>query len=158
MKVRWIISISLAFFSLLAACRPPLPAMPAPALSPRPTDPITPAFLTPVQPAPDEIVVTGLSVSGHGTSIAIDGKSSLPDGSCLLSRFFVGDQPQDWWPAEDCAQVKDGQWQFKVPLGEAGRPEALSNGLEYAFYFWWRDDPAVQSQRFYFDLQGPPPV
>jgi len=157
MKVRWIISISLAFFSLLAACRPPLPAMPAPALSPRPTDPITPVLPTPVQPASGTIVVTRLSVSGHGTSIAIYGNSSLPDGSCLLSRFLIGDEPQDWWPAEDCAQVKDGQWQFEVPLGEAGRPEALSNGLEYAFYFWWRDDPAVQSQRFYFDLQGPPP-
>jgi hypothetical protein len=88
--------------------------------------------------------------------ILLDGKSTLPEGSCLLSQFFANEVLQSWWPSQDCVWVKDGEWHIQVQLGGAGMPKVLNDVDEYSFIVWLREDPSIRWMD-YFDLAGPPP-
>lgn len=92
------------------------------------------------------------------SDLGFQGESALPDGTCILTQLCEDDAPLAWWPADQCALVKDGRWEIQVRLSEAeGAPEELSETARYILRAWQRDDPAVEAQYFPFDLQGPPP-
>jgi len=104
---------------------------------------------------PDRIVISGVSVR-YRDAIVIKGGSTLPDGSCILTRLFTSDDPVPWWPDQACAEVRNGGWLLVVKLTEEGETHELSEDVEYVVAAWSKDDPTVEAQPFPFDLQPPP--
>lgn len=104
---------------------------------------------------PDRIVISGVSVR-YRDAIVIKGGSTLPDGSCILTRLFTGNVPVPWWPDQTCAEVRKGGWLLVVKLTEDGVSHELSEDVEYVIAAWSQDDPAVEAEPFPFDLQPPP--
>jgi hypothetical protein len=124
---------------------------PEPRITPSPT----PTTQVDSAGRPDRIVVSGVSVR-YRDAIVVKGGSTLPDGSCILTQLSQVDLLVDWWPSQTCGEVQNGGWLLVVELmGEDG-PLELSEELEYAVTAWSEDDPAIESEPFYFDLQPPP--
>jgi hypothetical protein len=104
---------------------------------------------------PDRIVISGVSVR-YRDAIVIKGGSTLPDGSCILTRLLTEDEPVAWWPDQTCAEVRNGGWLLVVELTEEGVSRELSEDVEYVIAAWSKDDPAVEAEPFPLDLQPPP--
>jgi hypothetical protein len=90
---------------------------------------------------------------GH---IEFEGRSTLPDGTCLLTELSADGMPETWWPADACAVIESGQWQIRVLLGNNGVPQELSGEKQYILRVWKRGNPSVKAEPFWFDLSGPP--
>jgi hypothetical protein len=118
----------------------------------------TPTGVPPTPGTPPEdrgtIRIGGVRVV-PGSHIQFEGQSSLPDGTALSSELLADDAPLAWWPTETVVEVQGGQWQVRVPLGEGGAPQTLSDETQYVLRVWQRDDPAVET-RLPFDVAGPP--
>lgn len=93
----------------------------------------------------------------NGELIEFSGISTLPDGTCLQTQLYVGDEPLSWWPTEKPVHVQDGKWEITVPLGKDGAPKYLSMSTYYSFKVWEKDNPAVVAVSG-FDLTAPPPT
>ena len=105
------------------------------------------------QPAPI-ITVTEGGVS-PGIRIIFRGSSSLPNDTCLRTQLYLSEEPIDWWPADQCAAVQNSRWQMAVSLGEGEAPAELDATKSYGLLVWQRDNPAVESEIFFFDIAGP---
>jgi len=92
----------------------------------------------------------------NGEFVEFSGLTILPDGACLQTQLYVGDEPLSWWPTDKCIQVQDGKWFISVPLGEEEAPKYLSMSTFYGFRVWEKDNPVVKAGSG-FDLMGPPP-
>ncbi len=90
-----------------------------------------------------------------GQQVTFEGKSTLPQDTCVQTQLLADGDPVAWWPADTWVTVQDGTWQFTVPLGEGETPEKLDPSVQYRLHAWQQDDPSVESV-FWFDLAGPP--
>jgi hypothetical protein len=131
-------------FMVLAGCTPAV-AGPAGTPTPAPTD---------VAPEPDNALMIR-SVQVDGGQIIVSGRSTLPDGMCILTELRAGGQAQAWWPAETCATVQQGDWQISVRLGQGNTPAQLAVTPMYEVRAWQQGQPST-SVVFPFDLAGPP--
>lgn len=101
------------------------------------------------------IDVEGVRVR-QGERVSFSGRSTLPDGACLLTQLSADGERVAWWPEATCVTVEDGEWTAVVPLGEGGAPEELDTAVQYTLRVWYREDPAIDAVMS-FDLAGPPP-
>jgi len=87
--------------------------------------------------------------------IFIKGRTSLPEGTCLLTELWAAGVPQPWWPDETCICIYEGTWQFAVALGENDAPESLDPDTQYMIRAYEEGGPNNVST-FPFDLAPPP--
>jgi len=110
---------------------------------------------------PDEKGTPGASITiervqvAAGDRILVQGRSTLPDGTCLGSELWEDGEMQEWWPGETCVQVQDGSWQCSVPMGKGGVPAELDASAQYVLRVYEQNGSDVVSV-FPFDLAGPP--
>jgi hypothetical protein len=102
------------------------------------------------QPSKGEITVDGIEVTSK--QIIINGGSKLPDGACVRIELWAESALLTWWPINDCAYVKQGVWEFKVPIGSG---ETLKSGVQYLVHAYQLGRPDSVST-LPFDLDGPP--
>ena len=100
------------------------------------------------------ITTEGVQVTA-GEQIAVQGQSTLPDGTCLGSELRADGELQTWWPGDACAAVMDGVWQMVVPLAAGGVPPQLGPSAEYVLRVFQQNRTDVATL-FAFDLAGPP--
>jgi len=100
------------------------------------------------------ITVEGVQVTA-GEQIAVQGQSTLPDGTCLGSELRADGELQTWWPGDTCVAVEGGAWQMVVPLGASGIPAQLDPSAEYVLRVFQQNSTDVVTV-FAFDLAGPP--
>jgi hypothetical protein len=145
-KMKKIKLLPVAMVLLLAACR--VPAGPTPSST---------ICGSPIPQYSDLITIRGVHIQDK-SDVGVRGESALPDGTCILTQLCEDDVPLVWWPANRCALVEDGRWDFLVHMGEVeGAPDDLSDTAMYILRAWQRDNPAVEALYFPLDLQGPPP-
>ncbi|WP_048180824.1 hypothetical protein [Methanosarcina sp. MTP4] len=92
------------------------------------------------------------AISGGGTldnRFRFYGVSTLPDGTCIRTRLFYGDEPVSWWPSGECAVVQDGYWEVSVTFGENGVPEKLETDDAYYLEAWVDGDPEERTEFAY---------
>jgi hypothetical protein len=112
---------------------------------------------TPGIPQDQQGLITTESVQvAPGSHIEFEGRSNLPDGTCLHTQLSADGAPVAWWPVETCVEVEGGNWQVRVQLGESGVPQHMSREKQYVLHVWERDSPSVEAEPFWFDLSGPP--
>jgi hypothetical protein len=87
--------------------------------------------------------------------IVVSGQSALPEGTCIRTALIADGQAQNWWPAESCATVRQGEWQIAVSLGQNGAPAELDGSSMYEVHAWQEGQPSTRLG-FPFDLAGPP--
>jgi hypothetical protein len=87
--------------------------------------------------------------------IVVSGQSALPEGTCILTELRAEGQAQNWWPADACATVQQGEWQITVALGQGGAPAELDRSSMYEVLAWPQGQPSTRLG-FPFDLAGPP--
>lgn len=100
------------------------------------------------------ITVEGVQVTA-GEQIAVQGQSTLPDGTCLGSELRADGELQTWWPGDTCVAVEGGAWQMVVSLGASGIPAQLDPSAEYVLRVFQQNSTDVVTV-FAFDLAGPP--
>ena len=96
------------------------------------------------------ITVEGVEVSE--TTIVVQGKSTLPDGTCVSAELWADGVPQEWWPTGACARVAQGAWELMAAVPES---EILQPGVQYMLRAYQPGGPNVVST-FSFDLDTPP--
>ena len=101
------------------------------------------------------IIIERVQVS-EGSGIYVHGRSTLPDGECVQSELFAGQEVLDWWPRDVCVEISASQWEILVPLGRGGAPQQLDPAAAYEVHAWWPEQPEEVTTRFPFDLSGPP--
>jgi inhibitor of cysteine peptidase len=118
-----------------------------------PSDPSSP----PATPQEPQGTISTESVQvAPGSHVQFEGRSSLPDGTRLQAQLSADGAPLSWWPEDAAIDVQDGEWQLRVPLGEAGAPQELSAEAQYILRVWARGNPEVEAKPFPFDVAGPP--
>jgi hypothetical protein len=103
------------------------------------------------QPPTGHITIEGVEVTT--ARVAIRGKSTLPEGTCVSAELWADGELLNWWPADACASIGQGAWELVVPL-ETG--QALQPGVQYVVWACQPGGPDVVAT-FPFDLDGPPP-
>ncbi|MEN6478826.1 MAG: hypothetical protein ABFD20_04215, partial [Anaerolineales bacterium] len=69
----------------------------------------TPTAAGTAYPAPSEaIAITQWQTNGGNLSIS--GTSTLPEGTCILTALTINGQADEWWPVDECAYVRQGEW------------------------------------------------
>jgi len=105
----------------------------------------------PVEGANDgRITIEGVEVTA--AQVVVRGKSTLPDGICVSTELWADGTLQTWWPADVCVPIRQGAWEFLVPL-EA--EQALQPGVQYMVCVYQPGGPNLVAT-FPFDLDGPP--
>lgn len=99
--------------------------------------------------------VTGVQVR-PGETIEFSGEANLPEDNCLNTQLYADDELLSWWPVGKCFPVTGREWQFSVPLGLEGAPEALDADLGYRLEVYWPGAPERVTASFYFDVAPPP--
>ena len=100
------------------------------------------------------------AISGGGTlenRFRFYGVSTLPNGTCIRTRLFYGDEAVSWWPSGECTVVQEGYWEFSVTLGENGVPEKLETDDAYYLEAWVDGDPEERTEFAYAPGGGPAP-
>ncbi|WP_440954545.1 hypothetical protein ACSAZK_13075 [Methanosarcina sp. Mfa9] len=100
------------------------------------------------------------AISGGGTldnRFRFYGVSTLPDGTCIRTRLFYGDEPVSWWPSGECAVVQDGYWEVSVTFGENGVPEKLETDDAYYLEARVEGGPEERAEFAYAPGGGPIP-
>lgn len=92
----------------------------------------------------------------EGSGIYLTGRSTLPDGECVMTELLENETVLEWWPRDVCVEIANGRWEFLAALGRGGAPERLDPGVEYVVHAWWPEQPEIVTTRFPFDLSGPP--
>jgi hypothetical protein len=100
------------------------------------------------------ITADGVQVTA-GEQIAVYGRSTLPDGTCLGSELWGDGELEAWWPGGDCVPVEGGSWRMVVALGQAGAPAEVDPSAQYMLRFFQQNGPNIVAV-FAFDLSGPP--
>lgn len=103
------------------------------------------------------IVIERVQVN-EGSGIYLNGRSTLPDGECIMTELLEDQTVLEWWPRDVCVEIANGRWEFLAALGRGGAPERLDSNVEYEIHAWWPEQPDVVNTRFPFDLSGPPPA
>ena len=119
----------------VATAYPP-PATPAAATAyPLPTEAYpAPDVVATAYPAPQEDDTTATAAiailqwqTDRDGQVRVSGTSTLPDGACILTMLVINEASATWWPAEQCAAVREGQWVLtfqRSPLGPSDPPGA----------------------------------
>jgi hypothetical protein len=102
------------------------------------------------QSSSDRITIEGVEVSDE--LVVVQGKSALPDGTCLNAELWADGVLQNWWPVDTCASIRKSAWEFVVPL-EAG--QSLQPGVQYVVRVYQPGGPNIVAT-LPFDLDGPP--
>jgi hypothetical protein len=131
---------------------PPATATPASSGTPVPTPTPQPTHDGgPGEGAPSDVTISVGDVEVTTTHLAVRGKTTLPDGSCVSSELWADGVLQTWWPTDACAPVRDGRWELVVPLD----PEhQLVGGVQYMVRAYQPGGPNVVAT-FPFDLDAP---
>ena len=136
--------------TLVSATAYPLPATLAAATAyPLPTEAYPlPSIEATAYPAPQEgdvISTSAIAIVQWQTDsdgqVQVSGTSTLPDGTCILTTLTINTAPAAWWPIEQCAAVREGQWVLtfqRSPLEPADPP-----GASYALTAYAPDYPEV---------------
>lgn len=107
-------------------------------------------------PAKRSTDVLSIDLVRVGTEqVLVAGKSSLPDGTCILTELQASGQRAKWWPATTCAIVHDGEWHMAVSLGQGDSPTKLEAGVLYELRAR-QQGHAPTGPAFPFELSGPP--
>ncbi len=107
-------------------------------------------------PRPAEVSVTTARVEIE--TIIFAGQSTLLEGACVQTQLFARTAPLDWWPVNECVPIENGAWEQRVALGRDGTPPTLDPALDYTLRAWAYDDPAIQSELFWLELDTPPAI
>lgn len=102
------------------------------------------------QPPSGDIAIEGVEVTA--AHVAVRGRSTLPDGTCVSTELWADGVQQTWWPADACAPIEQGAWEIVVPL-EAG--QTLQPGVQYMVRAYQPGGPDIVTT-FPFDLDSPP--
>ncbi|MFP4344389.1 MAG: hypothetical protein ACLFU8_06845 [Anaerolineales bacterium] len=137
----------LALLLLTAGCA--LPTLSRRELTPSPTT------ATEVQ---GSIEIRGVRVDLNSGDFTFNGRTTLPEETCIQTTLLGDDVPLPWWPTERCAErQEDGTWAFSA---SAPAPEVLdATGTPEVMYELWAEAPAlpqVEPAVFQFDFYGPP--
>jgi hypothetical protein len=100
------------------------------------------------------ITIEGVQVTA-GEQVIVQGRSTLPDGTCLGSELWADGENQPWWPGDTCVAVENGAWHMVVPLGAGGVPAELDPSAQYMIRAYQQNGPDIVAV-FAFDLAGPP--
>ena len=98
----------------------------------------------------DEIRIEGVNVTAE--QVILRGKTSFPDSVCLHTQLWADGELLDWWPAEQCASLHQGDWELAVDLAPQNM---LQPGVQYQARAYQEGEPERLSI-FPFDLDGPP--
>jgi hypothetical protein len=94
--------------------------------------------------------ITGVNISAE--QVRILGEANFAGEVCLNTQLWADGEKLSWWPAEQCASVKQGAWEFEVNLES---PNMLQPGVQYQARAYRQGEPE-QLSIFPFDLDGPP--
>ena len=88
--------------------------------------------------------------------LVVGGQSSLPEGTCILTKLSAGGDDVTWWPDGTCANLTGNEWQLEITLGTGEIPGRLDDSLNYQLEAWADIEPVIEAAPFTFDVSGPP--
>ncbi len=98
------------------------------------------------------IVISALEFTRE--QVTVTGQTTVVENECILTRLSADEEEELWWPTDTCAERQGSSWQLAVHLEEGG--VALDPAVQYVLTAWVKDEPAIVSQPFPWDVGGPP--
>jgi hypothetical protein len=83
--------------------------------------------------------------------IIVQGTNALPDGDCVHTEQFAGEDPLSWWPTDACGQVQEKEWELIVPLDGHTIDASVDNVIKA-----YLDASDENADILIFDTAGPP--
>lgn len=108
--------------------------------------------------APDEqgeIAVAGVQIVGN--QLQVNGRTTLPNNTCLQTQLLANEQPVSWWPVMYCVPTAEGTWQITILMELNGVPFQLAPQNRFQVRAWKQDEPWIQATPFWFEVADTPP-